>query len=126
MIQKKQVQESDLLKIKKYLVSKCIQDPNFKRQFLADAKKTIETEFNIDLPNEAQITALEETTTHIYIVLPSISAIESGQAEAAFEMSDEELKSIVGGRYQPANLLEQGFYTIGKFFVELFGGRVEK
>ena len=116
MVQQKQFKEKDLLIFKKYLISKCIKDPTYKKQFLADPKKAIETEFKVQLPNEVKVTAYEETDTAFCVVLPSKSAIAAGHAGEEFELSDEELKVIAGGKGPILEVIDSILYhaTIGK------------
>lgn len=91
------VEEKNILLLKKVILSKCIKDPNFKKQFLENPKTALEKAFQVQLPSEMQIKALEENDSLLYVVVPSKNVIESGELENEFELSDEELKAIAGG-----------------------------
>jgi hypothetical protein len=79
-------------KLKKYLIAKCIQNPEFKKTFLANPKLTIEKELKIQMPNEVNIKVLEVDENDLCILIPSQNLLEK-------EMSDEELQEVAGGRW---------------------------
>ncbi|WP_169727824.1 NHLP leader peptide family RiPP precursor [Desulfovibrio inopinatus] len=52
------------------IVEKAKSDATFKAKLLADAKSALKDSLHIAIPNNADITVLEETPTHLYLVLP--------------------------------------------------------
>ncbi|WP_051261173.1 NHLP leader peptide family RiPP precursor [Desulfovibrio inopinatus] len=56
--------------VTKIIVEKAKSDATFKANLLTDAKSTLKDSLNIVIPSNADITVLEETPTHLYLVLP--------------------------------------------------------
>ena len=56
--------------LKAQLIARAWQDPDFKRQLLANPKAAIEQELGIELPMDLEVTAVEETPARLYLVLP--------------------------------------------------------
>jgi hypothetical protein len=52
------------------LIKRAWDDPEFKRQLLAEPKRTIERELGITLPAEIRIFIHEQTPTTLHLILP--------------------------------------------------------
>ena len=74
------------------LVAKAWQDENFKQELLSNPKAVFERETGKNPPEGVQVTVLEETPNHIYMVLPVKPAIENSE-----ELSEEALEAVAGG-----------------------------
>jgi len=68
--------EQELLK---QIIEKAWKEPAFKEKLLADPKGAIQEAFNISVPDDIQVTAVEETPKSFYLVIPP--APESGQLD---------------------------------------------
>ena len=73
------------------LVNKAVADADFREALKRDPRTTLETEFGISIPEEAEVTVLEETPDRQYIVLPPRLVGEHGA------LSEEELEAVAGG-----------------------------
>ncbi len=69
------------------VITKATEDPEFREQLKADPRGTIEREFGEQIPDDVEITVLEETPKHAYIVLPA----------QVSELSGPQLDAVVGG-----------------------------
>lgn len=75
------------------LVARAWQDENFKQELLSNPKAVFERQLGQTAPAGVEITVVEETPNHIYMVLPAKpSAIEGSE-----ELSDEALEAVAGG-----------------------------
>jgi adenine C2-methylase RlmN of 23S rRNA A2503 and tRNA A37 len=90
--------------MKTHLIDKCLQDENFKQQFLKDPKGCIKKEFNVELPEQLEVKAVADTATTKWFVVPYEQ-----------DMSDENLKAISGGG------MHEVFTGIAKTINGLFG-----
>lgn len=75
----------------KELVNRAVADDGFRTALKTEPRATLEREFNIAIPEEANVTVLEETPDRQYIVLPPRLTGENGT------LSDEELEAVAGG-----------------------------
>ncbi|WP_446343576.1 NHLP leader peptide family RiPP precursor [Coleofasciculus sp. F4-SAH-05] len=74
------------------LIERAWQDEAFRQALLSNPKAVIEAEFGKKLPEDLQVTVLEETPNLIYIVLPTNPDELTDQ-----DLSDEELDLVAGG-----------------------------
>lgn len=74
------------------IVARAWQDETFKQELLSNPKAVFERELGKTAPEGFEITVIEETPTHYYMVLPVKPA---GIEEE--ELSDEALESVAGG-----------------------------
>ncbi len=74
------------------LVAKAWQDENFKRELLNNPKAVFEREIGQKAPESFEVTVVEETPNHLYMVLPVKPAIEDSE-----ELSDQALEAVAGG-----------------------------
>ena len=58
----------DTLKVQ--IIQKAWDDPAFKASLLADPKAAIKQAFGVDLPDELELVAVEETASRLYLVIP--------------------------------------------------------
>ncbi|MEK0313380.1 NHLP leader peptide family RiPP precursor [Cohnella sp. 56] len=56
--------------LKVQIIKKAWEDAAFKQQLLADPKGAVKAAFGVELPQEIEVTAVEETGTHYYLVIP--------------------------------------------------------
>lgn len=52
------------------IIEKAWNDPAFKQQLLADPKTAIAEEFDVTIPENIELTVVEETSTSFYLVIP--------------------------------------------------------
>jgi len=83
-----------------HLITRALKDEEFKQELIANPKAVIEQEIGSKLPDELEITVLEETEDTIYMVLPC-NPYEG--------LSEEELQATLGMTYEDVALwvLEQ-------------------
>ena len=74
-----------------HLITRALKDEEFKRELIANPKAVIESELGTKLPDELEITVLEETENTVYMVLPC-NPYEG--------ISEEELKTNFGMTYE--------------------------
>ncbi|WP_456426420.1 NHLP leader peptide family RiPP precursor [Rhodocaloribacter sp.] len=84
-------------KLNRQVTQKAMEDANFRQRLLEDPKGTLETEYGISIPNEADIKVFQETPQSHYFVLPP-RPIQDGD-----ELTEDELEAVAGGWY--VNLL---------------------
>ena len=75
----------------KVLVDRAAADPAFRKQLLASPREAISDVLGMPLPGGINVTVVEETDRHIYLVLPML---------AAGEMAERELAGVSGGTIQ--------------------------
>ena len=54
------------------IILKAMEDVNFKKALMADAKTAIEKEFGITIPKDFDVKVVEETPASAYLVIPSV------------------------------------------------------
>jgi hypothetical protein len=88
-----------------HLITRALKDESFRAELIANPKAVIEQEIGSKLPDELEITVLEETADTIYMVLPC-NPYEG--------LSEEELKASLGMTYEDVALwvLEQQRNTL--------------
>ena len=73
------------------LIDRAMKDETFRQELLRDPKGVFERELGIRLPEHITMQVLEESPTHIYLVLPQ------PLARPEMELADEELENVAGG-----------------------------
>jgi hypothetical protein len=73
------------------LIEKASKDAGFRRALIEDPKGTLERELQVNVPEGVDLTVLEETPTHRYLVLP-LAPRQGGD-----ELSEAELEAAAGG-----------------------------
>ena len=76
------------------IITKAWQDENFKQELLRNPKEVFERESGTKAPEGLQVTILEETPLHYYMVLPVKPNLDESE-----ELSEEALEAIAGGWY---------------------------
>ncbi|MFS0727059.1 NHLP leader peptide family RiPP precursor [Paenibacillus sp. 1P07SE] len=56
--------------LKIQIIQKAWEDATFKQALLANPAKAIEDAFDVAVPSEIELVAVEETTTKFYVVIP--------------------------------------------------------
>ncbi|RKN84131.1 NHLP leader peptide family RiPP precursor [Paenibacillus ginsengarvi] len=56
--------------LKQQIIEKAWSDPVFKQQLLNNPKQAIQDAFGVQIPNEIELKAVEETQTEFYLVIP--------------------------------------------------------
>jgi len=56
--------------LKDQIIEKAWNDVDFKRRLLADPRAAIQEAFHLEVPAGIQLTTLEETQNHFYLVIP--------------------------------------------------------
>ncbi|GLX66265.1 NHLP leader peptide family RiPP precursor [Paenibacillus glycanilyticus] len=52
------------------IIQKAWEDDAFKQQLLQDPKAAIKDAFGVEIPDNIEVTAVEETPDHAYLVIP--------------------------------------------------------
>jgi len=68
--------------LKSQIIQKAWEDETFKKQLLSDPKTALKEAFGIDIPDNIQIKAVEETKEQFVLVIPSNPALISANSEA--------------------------------------------
>ncbi|MGI3783235.1 MAG: NHLP leader peptide family RiPP precursor [Janthinobacterium lividum] len=76
--------------IERKLVARALKDDAFRQRLLSDPKDALAEEIGQSLPSDIDVKVMEESTTSIYVVLPS-------KQSQSRELSDEELQPVAGG-----------------------------
>ncbi|NIK72059.1 MULTISPECIES: NHLP leader peptide family RiPP precursor [unclassified Paenibacillus] len=64
------------------IIQKAWEDDAFKQQLLNDPKAAIKDAFGVEIPDDIEVTAVEETPDHAYLVIPpKPSALKSASSE---------------------------------------------
>ena len=74
------------------IVQRSLEDDSFRQRLLGDPKATVEQELATQLPEDVEVSVVEESQQTIYLVLPFASALGEGE-----EISDRELEAVAGG-----------------------------
>lgn len=78
------------------------QDPNFRRELMADPRAAIERATGQALPADLDLRVVEEKPNTMYLVLPPAE-------QASVELEDAELEQVAGGRC-PYCMFTKGTY----------------
>ncbi|MDZ8106188.1 MAG: class IIb bacteriocin, lactobin A/cerein 7B family [Nostoc sp. DedQUE12a] len=73
------------------IIAKAWKSEAFKQELLTNPKAIIEQEFEVDFPEDLNVSVYEENSNTLYFVLPLRPEIEGR------ELSEEELESVSGG-----------------------------
>ncbi|MFB2876325.1 NHLP leader peptide family RiPP precursor [Floridanema aerugineum] len=82
-----------ILETQVQLLTRILRDSEFRNRLIADPKGVM-AEKGLNVPADVQVTVLQETPSHYYLVLP---AFDFPELEAGRELSDEELEFVAGG-----------------------------
>ena len=74
------------------LVQRSMEDDSFRQRLLDDPKAAVEQELETQLPEDVEVSVVQESAETIYLVLPSTSPIVEGE-----ELSDRDLEEVAGG-----------------------------
>lgn len=74
------------------LVKKAWESESFKKELLANPRAAIEKEFGVKIPDNVDVTALEDTPQKIHVVVPM-----SPVAASTKKMSEADLEAVAGG-----------------------------
>jgi Nitrile hydratase, alpha chain len=75
------------------IVQRSMEDEEFRQRLLDDTKAVVEQELGTQLPEDVEVSVVEESQQTIYLVLPFRSAdLQAG------ELSDQELEAVAGGK----------------------------
>jgi Nitrile hydratase, alpha chain len=75
------------------IVQRSMEDEDFRQRLLDDPKGTVEQELATQLPEDVEVSVVEESQQTIYLVLPFRSAdLPAG------ELSDQQLEAVAGGK----------------------------
>jgi len=77
--------------VEQNIVKKASTDQAFRQQLISNPRAALESQLGSPLPQGVQVSVLEETPSHYYLVLPP-----SGVA-AGSQLSDEQLGAAAGG-----------------------------
>jgi hypothetical protein len=75
------------------IVQRSMEDEEFRQRLLEDPKATVEQELATQLPEDVEVSVVEESQQSIYLVLPFRSA-----ELPAGELSDQQLEAVAGGK----------------------------
>ncbi len=76
------------------LIEKAMKDEQFRKLLMESPREALESELGIRFPPEFQIHVLQEDQANVYLVLPSVSAMEDTNT-----LTDAELQGVGGGAY---------------------------
>ncbi len=74
------------------LIEKAWKDEEFKKELVKNCKEAIEKETGVKIPDNINVTVLEETADEVYLVLPQ------NPAKSVAELTEAELDSVAGGQ----------------------------
>jgi hypothetical protein len=73
------------------LVARATKDEAFRRELISNPRGVLEREIGVKMPDAVNVSVLEESPQHIYLVLPpALPSIGSG-------LSDQDLEAVSGG-----------------------------
>ena len=82
-------------KLEAQLIDRAMKDATFRQELLRDPKGVFARELNIPIPEHITVQVVEESPTHVYLVLPQ------GPVSAGAELADAELEEFAGGYTRP-------------------------
>lgn len=88
-----------MLEIEVQLLARAAQDSEFRSHLIANPKAVM-AEKGFNVPANIEVTVLQETPNHYYLVLP---VLDFSELEADKELSDEELELVAGGGIDSEN-----------------------
>ncbi|WP_338552984.1 NHLP leader peptide family RiPP precursor [Paenibacillus sp. KS-LC4] len=68
--------------LRQQIIQKAWEDEAFKKQLLADPRAAIKEAFQVEIPEDIEVNAVEEQTNSYYLVIP-ISPADSSKATVA-------------------------------------------
>ena len=77
--------------LERRVIERASRDPQFRKDFAANPRETVEREFGVTIPENIEITVVEETPSTVYVVLPPAPAQSGG------ELTDQSLEEVAGG-----------------------------
>ena len=77
------------------LIERAMKDETFRQELLHDPKGVVTRELGIQIPGNIDVQVLQESPSTVYLVLPPPAQ------RAGAELSDKELKAVVGGIGMP-------------------------
>lgn len=77
--------------LEQQVIERAGRDSQFRRELLSDPRGTVEREYGVSIPQDIQITVVEEASGSFYLVLPPEPAVVDEQ------LSDSELEAVAGG-----------------------------
>ena len=78
-------------KLEAQLIDRAMKDATFRQELLRDPKGVFARELNSPIPEHITVQVVEESPTHVYLVLPQ------GPVSAGAELADAELEEVAGG-----------------------------
>ncbi len=79
------------------LIAQAAQDAAFRDRLVSDPKSVL-AEQGLVIPDDIQVSVLQESPTQYFLVLPALGRAESGEA---IVLSDQELEAVSGGATSP-------------------------
>ena len=73
--------------IRDHLISKAVNDSEFRSSLVADPKSAINAELGLDIPDGVSVSVYEDSATAVHLVLPPNT-----------QLSNETLEEIAGGQ----------------------------
>ena len=78
--------------IEERLIEKAMKDEVFRKQLLENPREMVEQETRMKLPEGISIRVVQETPDQVFLVLPAIHSVETGE-----ELTEAELSNVAGG-----------------------------
>jgi Nitrile hydratase, alpha chain len=91
--------------IQQEIVLKALKDEAYRQRLKADPKAALEETIGQSLPADVKVTAVEESTSNLYLVLPP-------PLPASIELSDDQLDTAAGGSGITVTLNDGGGFSI--------------
>ncbi len=91
-----QLQSKSQRNLRAQLIARAWHDPIFKEKLLTDPQPAIEEELDLRLPEDLQVTVLEETPDTLYLILPGSNGAlfrESGNGIGRQKKSEKDIQS---------------------------------
>lgn len=77
--------------LEQHVTGLAARDPQFRQELVSNPRETMERAFGIAVPKTIDFRVVEETPSHLYLVLPP-APVQPGQ-----ELGEAELESVAGG-----------------------------